>query len=391
MSSVFSRRGFITRSSIGVLGGGLTATAGFAGGSAPMASIVDKLAFEVPVKVKDLVVTIHKREPNPDPIQDAIQTLPGVGNVVVKITSEDGITGEGSIYFGRIDGALAALKSFIDNVLKPLVINTELGFIRKTFEAMVRETDYHGTMGFATMGIAAIDTALWDCLGKTLQVPCWKLWGGCHTELPVYAMVGWINLDDASIRKRCEESLALGYKAVKVKIGFPTLSEDIKRIKFVREVIGEDNKLMIDANQAFTVGEAIRRGHAFEELDCYWYEEPIPAQDIEGYKRLSRELKIQVATGENLFSPRDFASFIKNDAVDIIQPDLRRSGGPTALLDIGKTANAFGIPYASHGSDAAHFNVMACLPNALIVETGGNYRLKDGKKEIPEGWGFSWE
>jgi L-alanine-DL-glutamate epimerase-like enolase superfamily enzyme len=364
----------------------------------PMVSLLDNaegsktgISKDVPVKIKDLEVTIHRNDPNPNPIRDAIQILPGIGNVAVKLTSEDGISGSGSVYFGRIDGSLDALKSFIENVLKPVVLGTELGFIRGTYEAMIRETDYLGSKGFSSMAISAVDTALWDCLGKTLQVPCWKLWGACFTELPVYAMVGWINLDRESIKKRCEDALKLGYRAVKLKIGYPTLAEDLERIRYVREIVGDSTSLMIDANQVFTVGEAIERGKAFEDMDCYWFEEPIHAQNIEGYKQIATELKIQIATGENLFSPQEFAFFIKNNAVDIIQPDLRRCGGPTALLETGKMAHAFGIPYASHGSDAAHFNVMACLPNVIMVETGGEYRLDHGKKRIPEGWGFSWE
>ncbi|MBR9999434.1 MAG: mandelate racemase/muconate lactonizing enzyme family protein [Cyclobacteriaceae bacterium] len=349
------------------------------------------ISKDVPVKIKELEVTLHRNDPNPNPIRDAIQVLPGIGNVMVKVTSEDGISGTGSVYFGRIDGSLDALKSFIENVLKPQVLGTELGFIRGTYEAMIRETDYLGSKGFSSMAISAVDTALWDCLGKTLQVPCWKLWGACHTELPVYAMIGWINLDRESIKKRCEDALKLGYRAVKLKIGYPTLAEDLERIRYVREVIGDSTKLMIDANQVLTVGEAIERGKAFEDLNCYWFEEPIHAQNIEGYKQIASELKIQIAAGENLYSPQEFAFFIKQNAVDIIQPDLRRCGGPTALMDTGKMANAFGIPYASHGSDAAHFNVMACLPNVIMVETGGEYRLENGRKKIPEGWGFSWE
>ena len=363
----------------------------FAPGLIPATGQASAFNPDVPVRIKDIEVTIQRNDPNPDPIRDAIQVLPGIGNVRVKVISEDGISGAGSVYFGRIDGSLEALKSFIEEILRPVVLGTDLGYIRGTYEAMIRETDYLSSKGFATMGISAVDTALWDCLGKTLQVPCWKLWGACHTELPVYAMVGWINLDKESIKKRCEDSLKLGYRAVKLKIGYPTLAEDLERIRYVREIIGDSTQLMIDANQVFTVGEAITRGKAFEDLDCYWFEEPIYAQNIEGYKQLTSELKIQIATGENLYSQQEFAFFIKHGAVDIIQPDLRRSGGPTALLDIGKMANAFGVPYASHGSDAAHFNVMACLPNVIMVETGGEYRLENGKKKIPEGWGFSWE
>lgn len=381
MSDINSRRNFLRNSMALPFVPGLVSTTGYSTG----------FKKDIPVKIKDLEVTLHRNDPNPNPIRDAIQILPGIGNVSVKVTSENGISGSGSVYFGRIDGSLDALKSFIEEILKPVVIGTDLGFIRGTYEAMIRETDYLSSKGFASMGISAVDTALWDCLGKTLQVPCWKLWGACHTELPVYAMVGWINLDRESIKKRCEDSLKLGYRAVKLKIGYPTLAEDLERIQYVREIIGDSTKLMIDANQVFTVGEAIVRGKAFEDLDCYWYEEPIHAQNIEGYKQLADELKIQIATGENLYSPQEFAFFIKHNAVDIIQPDLRRSGGPTALLEIGKMAHAFGMPYASHGSDAAHFNVMACLPNVIMVETGGEYRLEHGMKKIPEGWGFSWE
>lgn len=354
-------------------------------------SQIQRSDSDIPVKVKSLEVTIQRNEPNPNPVEDAIQTLPGIGNVLVKVTSEDGISGTGTVYFGRIEGSLITLKSFIENVLKPKVLHTELGFIRQTYESMIKETDYLGSVGFARMGISAVDTALWDCLGKTMQVPCWKLWGACFEKLPVYAMVGWINLDNQSIKQRCEESLNLGYRAVKLKVGYPTLAEDVQRIRYVRGIIGDEIKLMIDANQSLTIGEAVTRGKAFEDLGCYWFEEPIYAQNIEGYKQLANELKIQIATGENLYSSREFAFFIKNNAVDIIQPDLRRSGGPTSLLEIGMMANAFDIPYASHGSDAAHFNVMACLPNTIMVETGGGYRVEDGMKSIPEGWGFSWE
>jgi L-alanine-DL-glutamate epimerase-like enolase superfamily enzyme len=173
------------------------------------------------------------------------------------------------------------------------------------------------------------------------------------------------------------------------------LAEDIARINVVREAIGDDVKLMVDANQSLTVKEAIRRGRVFQDLGIYWWEEPIPADDIEGYAALTRALDIPVATGENLYTRYDFARFLKNDAVDIIQPDLRRSGGPTAMLQIGTMADAFRRPYASHGGGPVQLNVMACLPNALYLETGllrpdSPLTLVDGCAEIPSGPGFSW-
>ena len=345
----------------------------------------------VPSKVKSIEVTIEARAPRPIPRQDALQTLPGIGSVHVKITSDDGFSGKGRIGYGRIKGSLETLKAVIEHELAPVVKGTNLSQIRKTYRDMVYHTDYHGTSGLATLAIAAIDTALWDCLGKTLNVPCWQLWGGCHDKIPAYGMLGWINYDEKQLQERCEQAISQGYRALKLKVGFPTLKEDIARIKFVRSIIGEDIRLMVDANQVLTVGEAIMRGKAFEDLGCYWFEEPIPAHDLEGYKRIADELTIQLATGENMFSSHDFARFIKNDAVDIIQPDLRRAGGPTALLEIGHLAHAHNIPYASHGGGAEHMNVMACLPNVIYVETSGHDFLDNGMMKIPQGPGFSWE
>ena len=381
-----NRRQFLKTTALGALGSGML----FSNSSAkPIADETKQNG--VTAKIKKLEVLLHKRRPNPNPVRDAIQTLPGIGSVEVKVTSDDGVSGSGEIYFGRIKGSLDALKSVIENELKPLVLGSELAYIRRTFENMIRETDYHGAFGLSTLGISAIDTALWDCLGKTLDLPCWQIWGGCNTRLPAYANVGWLNYTDKKIQQECEEAVSNGYRAIKIKIGYPTMREDIKRVKAVREVIGENTRLMVDANQALTVGEAIMRGKAFEDLGCYWFEEPIPAQDVEGYKKIADELKIQLATGENLCSPQNFALFIKRDAVDIVQPDLRRSGGPTALLEIGRMAHTFGIPYASHGGEAAHMSVMACLPNTIYVETGGERPLIDGKASIPQGPGFSWE
>jgi L-alanine-DL-glutamate epimerase-like enolase superfamily enzyme len=144
-----------------------------------------------------------------------------------------------------------------------------------------------------------------------------------------------------------------------------------------------------------TAAEAIRRGRAFEALGCAWWEEPIPADDIDGYAALTRALDIPIATGENLYSATDFARFLKREAVDIVQPDLRRAGGPTALLQIGALADAFRIPYASHGGGPVQLNVMACLPNAMYLETGliaegSKLKLTDGYVDIPDGPGFSW-
>jgi len=347
------------------------------------------------MRIAKVDVVITTRTPNPQPNRDALQSLPGSGAVKVIVETADGVQGTGSAFFGRIAGGPAALAALIEHELKPLLLNQELTMIRGLHQAMLRETEYHGSAGMAMFGIAALDTALWDCLGKTLGVPCWQLWGRVHDRLRAYAMVGWLNYDDKSVQAICAEAVTQGFRAVKIKVGYPTLREDIRRVETVRAAVGDDIEIMIDANQSLTAAEAIRRGRAFEALGCAWWEEPIPADDIEGYAALTRALDIPIATGENLYTPADFARFLQRGAVDIIQPDLRRGGGPTALLQIGLLADAFRIPYASHGGGPEQLNIMACLPNALYLETGligpdSPLKLADGYVQIPMGAGFAW-
>jgi L-alanine-DL-glutamate epimerase-like enolase superfamily enzyme len=209
-------------------------------------------------------------------------------------------------------------------------------------------------------------------------------------------MVGWLSYTDDEVQRICAQAVEQGFRAVKIKVGYPTLREDVRRIEVVRQAIGEGVGLMVDANQSLTTKEALRRGRAFQDLGCLWWEEPIPAADVDGYAHLAKALDIPVATGENLYTAADFARFLRRDAVDIVQPDRRRAGGPTALLQIGLMAAAFGRPYASHAGDAAQVNVMACLPNAMYLETGlippgSPMELVDGCVRVPDAPGLAWE
>jgi len=353
------------------------------------------------VKVTHLEISVSRRSPDPHPIRDALQALPGAGSVRVTVHTDTTIhgapiTGTSQIYFGRIAGAPDALAALIEHELQPLVLGSDPAYVRAIHTAMLAETEYHGAFGLAMFGIAAIDTALWDCHGKALGVPCWQLWGGARTQIPAYAMVGWLNHDVAKLQEMCALAVEQGFRGVKMKVGAPTLREDTARVEAVRAAVGENIDLMVDANQSLSTVEAIRRGRAFQALGCHWWEEPIPADDIDGYTALVQALDIPIATGENLYTAADFARFLRRDAVDIIQPDLRRAGGPTSMLQIGTMAHAFRRSYASHGGDPVQVNVMACLPNAVYLETGllsadAPFTLDDGCVPVPRGPGFEWK
>ena len=215
---------------------------------------------------------------------------------------------------------------------------------------MLKETEYHGSFGLSMFGIAAIDTALWDCLGKSRGVPCWRMWGAIHDKIPAYAMVGWLNYSDEEVTRICRQAVDQGFRGIKIKVGYKTLREDINRVEIVRKAIGDGVDLMVDANQSLTVKEAISRGRAFQELGCLWWEEPIPADDIEGYAAIAAALDIPVATGENLYTRHDFARFMKR-APWTSSARLRRAGGPTALMQMSMLADSLRIPYASRTAE----------------------------------------
>ena len=186
------------------------------------------------MKIVRVDVAVRRREPPPAPIRDALQTLTAPGSVRVTLQTDDGVSGQGDVSFGRISGAPAALAALIEHELKPLVLGTDPADVRHTHQEMLRETEYHGSFGLTMFGIAALDIALWDCLGKSMGVPCWRLWGVVRDRVPAYAMVGWLNYSDEQVQDICARAVAQGFGGVKVKVGYPTLKEDIHRLEVVR-------------------------------------------------------------------------------------------------------------------------------------------------------------
>lgn len=332
------------------------------------------------------VVATAKTVPRERPVRDALQTLDTDGACRVRIETSDGVVGQSVIGFGRLPAAPKVLAELINGELAPAVVGTDPALVRGIRDRLWRLTDYHGSTGLALLGIAAIDIALWDVLGRSLGQPVWRVLGGARDRMPAYAMVGWLDYDLEELAGRCRRAVAQGFRGVKVKVGAPTLQEDLRRLEIVRESIGEEALLMVDANQVFSVKEALRRGRAYEELGCYWFEEPVRADDEEGLAFLAQRLTIPIAAGENVYGRRNFRRLFEQRALDIVQPDLRRAGGLTECLEVGLMADAFGVAYASHGG-GAHLHVLAALSNAVFLESGllpEGERLVDGCRLLPQ-------
>jgi len=347
------------------------------------------------MKIKSVVATYTVRERPANPIRDALQVLDGGGSVHVTIETDDGLVGKSSTGFGRLRAAPGILAQIINEELAPEIIGDDPFLVRGIRDKLWKHTDYHGSTGLSLFGISAIDIALWDLMGKAAGLPVWRLLGGQRTSVPCYAMVGWLNFDLDQVKAQCLRAVKQGFKAVKMKVGCPTLEEDIQRIEAVQAEVGDDVHVMVDANQVFSLNEALRRGRVYEDLGCYWFEEPLRADDHDGLAELAAQLDIPVASGENDFGKRQFRDLFVKKSVDIVQPDLRRAGGLTECFEIGLMADAFNVPYASHGG-GVHLHVLAALPNTLYMETGflpedGSIVLTDGRYPLPEKPGFGLE
>jgi L-alanine-DL-glutamate epimerase-like enolase superfamily enzyme len=338
------------------------------------------------MKITNISVEVVSKE-KAHAVRDAIQLLDRDGHTRVRIDTDEGVSGVSDTYFGRVASSPAVLAQIVTEQLAPAIVGEDPTLIRGIRQKLQTLTDYQGTAGLSTYGISAIDLALWDLLGKSLEVPVWKLLGAQRTSIPTYAMVGWLELDVTGLETVSAKAMEQGFRGVKMKVGGGPLSEDVARIKAVRAVIGPDAPLMVDANQAFGYSEALRRGRVYEQLDCRWFEEPLPAADTDSHIRLAEKLDIPIATGENRYGQAAFRDLIAGGGVGVIQPDLRRAGGLTDCLEIGLMAAGFGIPYASHGG-GAHIHVLAALPNTIYVESGllpadGRVELVDGCYPLP--------
>jgi L-alanine-DL-glutamate epimerase-like enolase superfamily enzyme len=350
------------------------------------------------VRMKISDVRVARKERGHDrPVRDALQTLAGGGSTEVTILADPAAEGHGVISFGRIDGAPRVLSVLIEEVVRPVLVGREATNITGLLEDLKREMEYFGLSGLTRFAIAAIDTALWDLYGKLQGEPCYLLWGAQRDRLPAYAMVGWLNYDLDELRRQCGRALEHGFRGVKMKVGAATLEEDVERIAAVRSEIGPDIPLMVDANQVLSVPEALRRSTAYAEYRIAWFEEPLVAHDFDGYAELTASSPVPVAAGENLYGREEFLAFLSRRGCRVIQPDLRRAGGPSELRTIASLAASFGVPYASHGGGPAVLSVLLCAPSAIWLEAGiseggpGFPVIEDGCALAPTGPGFEWQ
>lgn len=316
------------------------------------------------------------------------------GGVVLRILTDAGITGWGYSNFGMIEGGPRVVQTILEHEIKPVLIAQDPAFPKKIRADLWRALEYQGVQGVTQFAMSVVDIAVWDILGKAAGLPVYKMLGAVRDRMPVYAMCGWYRENDkdhSQYKRTIDETLSLGYRAFKVKVGRYSLDDDVERIEFGRKTAGKDIRILVDANQAFNRVEALRRGRVYQQLGCFWYEEPLPPWDHEGYAELAQSLDMRIATGENEYNKHAFMDLLLKKGADVVQPDNRRAGGPTEWMEIAAIADGFGAELASHGGGPANLNILCAIPNAIYMESGGRQKIVNGEVLAPEGPGMSSE
>lgn len=314
-------------------------------------------------------IVLQKKVENP--VSDSLHTYNVGGHLLTRIMTDEGICGSSLINFGRIASGMQTLKLIIDREFAPLLMGRDPDFIRQIRNELFVATEYYGTVGAANFAIAAIDNALWDIKGKAAGLPVARLLGARRRAIPAYAMVGWYyEGGEKEFVRQCTDAAEEGFTAVKLKVGRDSLQEDIARIKAIRAALGEDFRIMVDANCAFDESEALRRGRAYEQLGVFWFEEPLQPYLRDSHARLREKLRVPIAIGENYYTRHQFYDIIKAGCADIVQPDNRRAGGVTEWMDIAAISEAAGLKLASHGGGPGNVNALCAMENAIYLETG---------------------
>jgi L-alanine-DL-glutamate epimerase-like enolase superfamily enzyme len=334
-------------------------------------------------------------------MHDAIREFSVLNLIFARVETDEGISGLGFTYSIVPHGGME-IRSVINNSIDPLVRGLDPRDHERIWLQMWRRMDWVGRGGIAVLAIAAVDIALWDLKSKMAGQSLHKLLGAARDKVPVYNTDGgWLNHSLEQLVEETKKIVSAGFRGTKIKVGKDDPAEDRERIAAVRQILGANRTLMVDANERFTHAEAIKRARMWEELDLFWFEEPLPAEDILGHAKVKSHTSIPIALGESLFTRQQFKDYIASDGVSILQPDCCRCGGITEWLKVAHMADCYNMQISPHFVMELHLPLVAAVPNGLFVEyipsldavLSKPLELEDGcfKPSQNPGLGIDWD
>jgi L-alanine-DL-glutamate epimerase-like enolase superfamily enzyme len=330
---------------------------------------------------------------------DAIQSFVSQETPLVRIFDRDGAVGTGYSYTIGTGGS--SIMALIADHLAPLLIGHDAERIESIWRDLLFHTHATSVGAITALALAAIDTALWDLRCRRANLPLHVVAGGAKESCPLYTTEGgWLHLSPAALVDDALAAKAKGFGGAKIKIGRPHVAEDVERLGAVRAAVGAGWDIMTDANQGFTLAEAIRRARHLEALDIAWFEEPLPADDLAGHVELARRTSVPIAIGESLYSASQFKDYLQAGACSIVQVDVARIGGVTPWLKVAHLAETFNVPVCPHFLMELHVGLCCAVPNSRWVEyipqldsiTRTHLAIRDGRAypSGEPGLGIDW-
>jgi mandelate racemase len=331
------------------------------------------------------------------PLATRVVTLAAAPLVLIDLETEQGITGRAYL-FAYLASGIALYRHLLGVIAEalqgqPLAPAEQCGALTKRLTLL-------GHSGVTTMAIAGFDMAAWDALARAAQQPLVRLLGGSVQPIRAYNSNGLGLVPPAALREEAGALLEGGFDAMKVRLGRPTLEEDIAAVRAVRGAMPDRIQLMSDFNQGLDTMEAIRRGRALDTEGLAWIEEPIVYDDLAGQAKITAEVATPIQIGENFYGPRAMADAIAAKAADYMMPDLQRIGGVTGWLRAAALAETAGIPMSSHLFPEFSAHLLAVTPTRHWLEyvdwaapvLAEPLRVKDGNAIIPDrpGAGIDW-
>lgn len=295
--------------------------------------------------------------------------------LLVRVRTDEGIEG-----WGETDGPLSVLRAGIDDVLAPAVVGRDPRAVEAVREAMLRAAR-RLRPGLAR-AVSAVEMALWDIMGKTLDEPVWRLWGADPgARFPAVATGVFYAADaPADVGPRivdAETYVAEGHRAVKLKIGGLSPSGDVAHVHAIREAVGDDVMIAVDANCAYTVGTALEVAGGLEDAGVYWYEEPLGPEQTAGYAAIAQATRLRLAGGQALTAADAFVPLLEEHALHIVQPGTSVIGGMAQARDTAAMARAMGAAYVAPAWGTGVL-AAACLPVRAVTRSPVALPFPDG-------------
>jgi len=318
-------------------------------------------------KVEGFMVQVPIRRP----IEDSIHQVPVWGVPGVRISTDEGVTGTG--YTGTHARGDDLIVGAIERYYGPVLLGRNPLHVKEIWQDLyMGPLRWIGRSGISQMAQSAIDIALWDVIAKSQDKPLWQVLGASKTgPIPTYNTdAGWLNWTEEELVSDMLRLVDQGWRAIKMKVGKPRQHEDVRRVAAVREALGDQIDLMVDANTIWDLNTAVTTARLLEPFHLKWLEEPLHPDDISGHARLAKATSIPLAVGESIYSKYLFREYMSQGAVGYVQVDVTRVGGITEWLEVAATAATFGLPVIPHHGDMmqVHQHVVAATRNAPMLE-----------------------